>query len=112
MEFNLRYGKETLTFSAQENASFLEIQEPEFNVSEEFFKSSFRQLLDSHIKDYSNIGIVLSDKTRLCDYPLYLPWLLEVLESNGAKPANITFYIAYGTHPRQKEEESISSSFH
>ena len=109
MEFNLRYGKETLTFSAQENASFLEIQEPEFNVSEEFFKSSFRQLLDSHIKDYSNIGIVLSDKTRLCDYPLYLPWLLEVLESNGAKPANITFYIAYGTHPRQKEEESISS---
>ena len=55
------------------------------------------------------MGIILSDKTRLCDYPLYLPWLLEVLENNDAKPANITFYIAYGTHPWQKEEESISS---
>ena len=109
MEFNLRYGKEMLAFSAKETASFLEIQEPEFNVSEEFFKSSFKQLLVSRIKDYSNIGVVLSDKTRLCDYPLYLPWLLEVLESEGAKPTNITFYIAYGTHPQQNEEESISS---
>ena len=34
MEFNLHYGKEMLAFSAKENASFLEIQEPEFNVSE------------------------------------------------------------------------------
>jgi len=65
--------------------------------------------LDSRFRDYSNTGIVISDKTRLCDYPLYLPWLIEVLESEGASPENITFYIAYGTHPRQKEEESISS---
>jgi nickel-dependent lactate racemase len=109
MEFKLRYGKEILTFSAQENGSFLVIQEPEFTISEKMFKSSLKKLLDTGSKDYSNIGIALSDKTRLCDYPLYLPWLLEVLENDGANPDNITFYISYGTHPRQNEEESISS---
>ncbi len=109
MEVKLRYGKEILTFDAQENASILRIQEPDFTITEEFFKLSFKRLLDSCSKDYSNIGIVLSDKTRLCDYPLYLPWLLEELEGDGANPDNITFYIAYGTHPRQNEEESISS---
>jgi len=109
MEIKLRYGKEILTFNAQENTSLLKIQEPEFNITKKFFKSSFKGLLDSGSKNYSNIGIVLSDKTRLCDYPLYLPWLLEELEGDGANPDNITFYIAYGTHPRQNEEESISS---
>jgi len=109
MDFKLRYGNEIIAFPEQKNGSFLKIQEPEFNVSEEFFKSSNQRLLNSVSKDYSNIGIVVSDKTRLCDYPLYLPWLLEVLHDDGANPANINFYIAFGTHPRQSEEESISS---
>jgi nickel-dependent lactate racemase len=108
-DFKLRYGTEVLTFSAHENSSFLKIREPEFNISEDLFKASVKNLLDTCSGNYSNIGIIVSDKTRLCDYPLYLPWLLDVLENDGAKPQNVTFYIAYGTHPRQKEEESTSS---
>ncbi|MBN2214165.1 MAG: nickel-dependent lactate racemase [Bacteroidales bacterium] len=109
MDFELRYGNEVLSFPLKEDTTFLKIREPVFNISEKDFKSSVKEYLDSGSKDYSNIGIVISDKTRLCDYPLYLPWLLEVLEDDGAKPDSITLYIAYGTHPRQKEEESISS---
>jgi nickel-dependent lactate racemase len=109
MQINLRFGKEILSFTVQEDAISLKIREPDFNITEDSFKTSFYKLLDSGNHDFSNTGVVLSDKTRLCDYPLYLPWLLDVLENAGADPQNITFYIAYGTHPRQKEEESINS---
>jgi len=40
---------------------------------------------------------------------LYLPWILEILHAKGAKKENIRIYIAYGTHPMQTQEESLSS---
>ncbi len=109
MNINLRYGNENLTFDVPEQSEILKIREPEYKITESGFRSSIEALIDSGTCDFSNIGIVISDKTRLCDYPLYLPWLLSVLESKGAKKKNITFYIAYGTHPMQTEEESVRS---
>ncbi|NJK98532.1 MAG: DUF2088 domain-containing protein, partial [Bacteroidales bacterium] len=46
---------------------------------------------------------------RLCGYPQYLPWLIEVLIQHGALKENLHFYIAYGTHPLQTEEESLKT---
>ncbi len=55
------------------------------------------------------MGIVVSDKTRLCEYPKYLPLLTETLSEYDLKTEDITFYIAYGTHLIQSEEESLAS---
>lgn len=109
MEFNLRYGKQIVSFSVPENSSILRIKEPAYNITESSFSDTLNTILHSRPRDYENTGIVISDKTRLCDYPVYLPWLLKVLESKGAGPENITFYIAYGTHSPQSDEESLSS---
>jgi len=50
--------------------------------------------------NYKAVAVVVSDKTRLCGYPGYLPWVSDVLIQQGAGKENITLYIAYGTHPR------------
>ena len=55
------------------------------------------------------MGIVVSDKTRLVEYPYILPLLTDVLMEHGLMEENITFYIAYGTHPVQTEEECLTS---
>ena len=109
MNINLKYGNDILVFNIPESSEILKISEPEFSVSEPEFKSTFSELLDSVSPDYSNIGLVVSDKTRLCDYPQYLPWVLNVLEKKGVAKIQITIYIAYGTHPFQSEEESLKS---
>ena len=109
MEFDLRYGKQIISFTIPDNSSILRIKEPAYNITEDSFDDMLNSLLNTRSRKYNNTGIVISDKTRLCDYHLYLPWLLKVLESNGAGPENITFYIAYGTHPQQTDEESLNS---
>jgi nickel-dependent lactate racemase len=55
------------------------------------------------------VGIVVADKTRLCQYPSYLPVLSDYLIESGIRPSEITFYIAYGTHARQTEKECMES---
>lgn len=109
MNINLRFGNDTLPFDVPDNANVLEISEPDFDITVESFRNGFNKLLHSGSEDCSNVGIVISDKTRLCDYHLYLPWLMEALARAGARPENITFYVAYGTHPFQSRPESIIS---
>ncbi|MBN2395570.1 MAG: nickel-dependent lactate racemase [Candidatus Atribacteria bacterium] len=109
MKINLKYGSEIIGINVPENTDLLKITEPEFDISEQDFKTGFKKLLNPDHQDLSDIAVVVSDKTRLCDYPLYLPWLLDVLKENGAGKENITFYIAYGTHPFQSETESLKS---
>jgi nickel-dependent lactate racemase len=55
------------------------------------------------------VGIVVADKTRLCEYPTYLPVLTDYLLKIGLRASEITFYIAYGTHPPQSEKECLES---
>ncbi|MFO7657381.1 MAG: nickel-dependent lactate racemase [Bacteroidales bacterium] len=109
MKINLKYGSEVIGIDVPDNTDLLKIAEPEYDIREEDFKRDFKKLLDSGHDDFTDIAVIVSDKTRLCDYPLYLPWLLDVLEEKGAKKENITFYIAYGTHPFQSENESLKS---
>ena len=109
MKTSLKYGKQKIEFMVPERAEFLGIKEPEFNVDRKKFERKFLESLPQTPDKYTNVGIVVSDKTRLCGYPLYLPWVLEILQRRGAKKENIHIYIAYGTHPKQTEEESLSS---
>jgi nickel-dependent lactate racemase len=105
----LKYGSQVLTFEIPDNATFLHIHEPKYTINKETFSNSFRQFLSNKKQDFSNVGIVVSDKTRLCGYEIYLPWLVEILEKAGALKNNIKLYIAYGTHSRQADEESVGA---
>lgn len=55
--------------------------------------------------DLSRPVLVVADKTRLCGYPEYLPLLVRVLEEHGMAAGALKILIAYGTHPRQSDEE-------
>jgi nickel-dependent lactate racemase len=109
MKSSLRYGNGVLTFDVPDNSVFLQIREPEYTINKESFCTNFMFRLSVSERDYGNVGIVVSDKTRLCGYPNYLPWIVDMLQQSGAKKENITFYIAYGTHPRQTDEESVNA---
>ena len=109
MRSELQYGSQVLSFEVPDSADLLNIREPEYTISKESFYTNFLLRLSATNQDLSRVGIVISDKTRLCGYNHYLPWLIDLLEKSGTKKENITFYIAYGTHPRQTDEESVNA---
>ncbi len=109
MNSELKYGRSIIKLKFPDKSEFLEVKEPEFDISKDRFQKELSSALPSDSASYTNVGIVISDKTRLCGYPEYLPWITEVLRFKGAKKENITCYIAYGTHPKQTEEESLNS---
>jgi len=50
------------------------------------------------ITEKTTIAVGINDQSRPIPHHLILPALLGFLTNNGAKPGNITFYIATGTH--------------
>ena len=108
MNMELKYGRERIPFDLPPSAIIPEIREPEYTISKKVFSKDLLQSLPADPAKFQRVAIVVSDKTRLCGYPEFLPWLIEVLIQQGASRENISFYIAYGTHPRQTEEESLS----
>lgn len=74
--------------------------------AEKALEKQLSELLKTGRTDLSSVGIAIADKTRLCGYEKLLPVLTGVLLGAGARRESIRFYIAYGTHPRQSDEES------
>jgi lactate racemase len=109
LNIELKYGRERVSFVLPPSVVVPEFSEPEYSISKETFYKDLLQFLPNDTEKFHRVAIVVSDKTRLCGYPEFLPWLTEVLIQHGVKADNICFYIAYGTHPRQTEEESLSS---
>jgi nickel-dependent lactate racemase len=109
MNLHLKYGRVGISLDLPPSAILPEYTEPEFAVDRKTFTEDLERLLPSEKSRYGKIAIVISDKTRLCGYPEYLPWITHILLQKGALKRNICFYIAYGTHPPQSEEESICS---
>ena len=109
MDIQLKYGKGQISFSLPSSAVLPEFKEPEYSITKEVFVTDLLEMLPKEKDRYNNIAVIVSDKTRLCGYPEYLPWLTEVLLQQGARKESISFYIAYGTHPRQTEAESFHS---
>jgi lactate racemase len=109
MDITLKYGKEGKTFNLPIRAEKLEVTDPENTINREKFYLDFGNMLSSQPGEYTTVGIIVSDKTRLCGYPRFLPWVVDVLHTKGFKKESICFYIAYGTHPKQSEAESVAS---
>lgn len=101
----LRYGQMIRTFKLPAAAKVLKVREPAGTVSKELFLKRAK-FLPAGLPEQSSIAVVVADKTRLCGYNTYLPWLLDALRDRGASADQVTFFIAYGTHPPQSEQES------
>ncbi|MDT8401513.1 MAG: lactate racemase domain-containing protein [Bacteroidales bacterium] len=104
MKYKLSYGKTYINLTLPSDSQFIKINPPGSKPD----KTIFIKQLSGLIKPgASSAGIVVSDKTRVCEYDKYLPWLIETLKKKGFDESSIRFYIAYGTHPVQSREESL-----
>ncbi|HDZ41675.1 MAG TPA: nickel-dependent lactate racemase [Bacteroidetes bacterium] len=103
MEYRLRYGNTYITLPLPATSQFIKIKPPGSKPDKTLFIKELSELIKPGLL---TAGIVISDKTRICEYDRYLPWLIEILKKKGFDESSIRFYIAYGTHPAQSAEES------
>ncbi len=102
MQYRFKYGKSLISIPLPEKTQFIKVNPTESKPDKTIFLEEF----STSLKPGSvSAGIVVSDKTRVCEYDKYLPWLIEALKINGLNNNSIRFYIAYGTHPRQSDKE-------
>jgi nickel-dependent lactate racemase len=106
---SLHYGSQEVGLALPAGAVQIVHKEPDCLVDHDRFKRDLHSYLYSLNRRVGNVGIVISDKTRLCQFPVFLPQIAEVFHEYGLKKEEITFYIAYGTHPRQTDQESLAS---
>ena len=104
---SLKYGTKRFQFKLPDHGKIPGINDPDAKIATSEFKSRVQRELKRLRPDFSDVAIVLADKTRLCGYPLFLPVLIKTLKEFGATKGNITVYIAYGTHPCQTDNESF-----
>jgi nickel-dependent lactate racemase len=87
-------------------AAVFTITDPEKTVTPAALAADLDAALSGGALKGRRVAIVVADKTRLCGYDRYLPVVVDRLAANGGDPSAITFFIAYGTHPRQSDAES------
>ncbi len=109
MMAGLKYGSKELSFTLPGHAEEISHNEPAGRVDPEKFRSDLRACIDGFNRPVRSVGIAVSDKTRLCQFPIFLPLITGVFLERGVKKEEITFFIAYGTHPPQTEEECLRS---
>jgi len=105
----MKYGSEEYPVDFPAGTTEIVHREPEPEVDLDRFRRDLGSYLYSINRPVKNVGIAVSDKTRLCQFPVFLPLIVEAFTEYGIKKENITFYIAYGTHPRQSEEECLQA---
>jgi len=104
-----KYGKTFCNIEVPEKATFLSIQEPISLINKQKFVRDVSTALPDTLSPGNTIAIVVADKTRLCGYKPYLPWILETLHLKGIENRQVTFFIAYGTHARQSDKDCLNT---
>lgn len=105
-------GKGYRSLNISQDAVHYSFREPEYAVEESDFRMRLRDLVEPVLTQRgksTNVAIVVADKTRLCGYTTILPWVVTTLQELDVDPAEITFFIGYGTHPRQSDDECIKA---
>jgi nickel-dependent lactate racemase len=105
INLDLKYGARKISFVFPDQTDIFKIKDPETKITTSDFESRLYHELKILNPDCTNVSIVVSDKTRLCGYPKFLPVLLKTLETFGAAQDRITMFIAYGAHSRQTDRE-------
>jgi len=106
-KISLRYGNDLIDWDLSGDVVLFDVRDPKSRCDPERFFLQAGQAIDSARPDLSRVGIVVADKTRLCNYPIYLPRLMEAFEKRGIDSGRIRFFIAYSTHARQSDAESF-----
>jgi len=104
--FKITIGEQKIPTPFPARTVELSIHEPEIKMHSDLFCSRLDSFLNENQLDLSNPVIVVTDKTRLCDYPKYLPLLIKTLLKKGMQRETLRFIIAYGTHAPQNDTES------
>ncbi len=108
----LKYGRSNLELSIHGEPVLIKYKEPSPGVNRDSFFQEMENCILSilpSIKTGITIGIVVADKTRLSEYQKYLPWVIDSITASLDQPVKIRFYVAYGTHPRQSDKESLDA---
>ncbi len=103
--FHIPYGNDRLGLCLPAHTRQLQVHEPQMLITPVLFQKRLDSFLLQTPLNLSNPVLILADKTRLCGYPEYLPFLLNNLEQHGLDPDNLKIIIGYGTHLRQSDEE-------
>jgi nickel-dependent lactate racemase len=103
-DIHLKYGRKKIHLHVPSRAQQLVFKEPIFAIEKRSFVTRFKELLAERNVS-GDVAIIIADKTRLCGYDTILPWVVETFGEHGVSSEQISFYIAYGTHPRQSDEE-------
>ncbi|MFH2093903.1 MAG: nickel-dependent lactate racemase [Pseudomonadota bacterium] len=106
---DFKYGKTVYPIDMPEQCNQLTIQEPDHKIDIQQFETDFAESLPKTLSNEAAISIAVADKTRLCEYAVFLPVLLKVFSQRKISASNITFFIAYGTHARQSDEQCLSA---
>jgi len=111
--YKFKYGKACFNVALPGKAEILAIKEPEFCLTKEQFTKDFslcmpETLSNCHTASFA-VSIVVADKTRLCDYTIYLPWMVEILQKKNIQKHQIKFFIAYGNHAGQNDAECLAA---
>jgi nickel-dependent lactate racemase len=104
--FAIPLGKKILETTFPASTTALSVREPEQIMDNRLFCSRLNSFLQKNPLDLAQPIIVVTDKTRLCGYPRYLPLLIKTLTAHGMQQDDLRFIIAYGTHPPQSDRES------
>jgi nickel-dependent lactate racemase len=108
MLVHIPYGDKTLTAHLPAGSDSLNIREPAQRMSAEYFQATLRDRIQHSPLDLRDTVIIVADKTRLCGYPQYLPILVDTLKEYCLAEDALRCIIAYGTHPRQSDEECLA----
>ena len=111
--YKFKYGKMFLNVELPDQSEILNIQEPEFCITKEQFTKDFASYLPGNLSNCTAasfaVSIVVADKTRLCDYTIYLPWIMDIFDKHNIQKSQIQFFIAYGTHAKQSDNECCAA---
>ncbi|MEW5910741.1 MAG: hypothetical protein AB1659_13135, partial [Thermodesulfobacteriota bacterium] len=80
----MKYGRQVFSLILPEHAECFDIRHPLRQMDGLNFQGKLHQALERMKPDFSRTSVVVSDKTRLCQYPEYLHLLLQELETEGA----------------------------
>lgn len=105
MTYSIKYGDKLLDLTVPAGTKHIAVKPPANRTDRQSFLDELSAVIKPGIR---SAGIIVSDKTRLCGYDRFLPWLTGLLRKT-LPPEAIKIYIAYGTHPRQTDAESLDT---
>ncbi len=101
------YGVDGAELTLPTDTMLLQPDDPQPVLTPARYRRLLADGIDRADPDLSRPILVVTDKTRLCAYPDYLPITVAVINEIRGADAPFPIIIAYGTHPRQSDEESL-----